>query len=102
MKQISRFLLSVVFLVVGVLHADTDDSRHPFLSDSEVIQWHTLLPKYIENDMTFALDIAKRDIEKISTIPLNEVTFDNTIAAFERSGNALSNLLSLVNNLEHA
>ena len=91
MKQISRFLLSVVFLVVGVLHADTDDSRHPFLSDSEVIQWHTLLPKYIEKDMTFALDIAKRDIEKISTIPLNEVTFDNTIAAIERSDDMLLN-----------
>ena len=89
-------------MAVSVLHADTDDSCHPFLSDPEVIQWHTLLPKYIENDMTFALDIAKRDIEKVSMIPLNKVTFENTIAAFERSGNALSNFLSLVNNLEHA
>ena len=102
MKRTNRCLLFVIFLAVSVLHADTDDSRHPFLSDSEVIQWHTLLPKYIENDMTFALDIAKKDIEKISTIPLDEVTFENTIAAFERSGNALSNFLSLVNNLENA
>ena len=102
MKRTSRCLLFVIFLAVSVLHADTDDSLHPFLSDSEVIQWHTLLPKYIENDMTFALDIAKRDIEKVSTIPLDEVTFENTIAAFERSGNTLSNFLSLVNNLEDA
>ena len=102
MKRINRCLLFVIFLAVSVLHADTDDSRHPFLSDSEVIQWHTLLPKYIEQDMTFALDIAKKDIEKVSTIPLNKVTFENTIAAFERSGNTLSNFLSLVNNLEHA
>ena len=37
MKRINRCLLFVIFLAVSVLHADTDDSRHPFLSDSEVI-----------------------------------------------------------------
>ena len=37
MKRTNRCLLFVIFLAVSVLHADTDDSRHPFLSDSEVI-----------------------------------------------------------------
>ncbi|MDB4708871.1 hypothetical protein OAE95_01745, partial [Akkermansiaceae bacterium] len=56
---------------------------HPFLADEFKIRWSTLTPEHIEADVTQAIETGRTNIEAIKTLPLGEVTYENTFAALE-------------------
>ncbi|MDR1401515.1 MAG: M3 family metallopeptidase [Puniceicoccales bacterium] len=77
-----------------------ESDYHPFLLDSDPIGWHTLLPKHIESDIRLAIDEAQMNIDGITSVPINELTFKNTILALERAGRKLHMAWSYVGHLD--
>ncbi|MDR1433398.1 MAG: M3 family metallopeptidase [Puniceicoccales bacterium] len=73
---------------------------HPFLADDDPIKWHTLLPKYIEGDIKYAIALAQKNIDAIAALPLDKLTFENTILALERAGAPLDRGWKCVNHLD--
>lgn len=57
--------------------------KHPFLTNDKVIKWNTLKPKYIAGDVRAAIDLSQKNIDKISSLPLEELTFDNVVIGME-------------------
>ena len=88
MLRMKQILLMVLFLFPKFLHAKEMNPYHPFLENSTNfnIKWNTLLPKYVEQDITTALEIAQKEIDEIASTPINKLTFENTVLALERSG----------------
>ena len=84
------FLLFVFPWIIFTQNIATGDEYHPFLVDSETVNWQSLETKYIEPDIEQAIEIAQKNIDKITSIPLDQVTFQNTIVALNNAENALA------------
>ena len=102
MLRMKQILLMVLFLFPKFLHAKEMNSYHPFLENSTNfnIKWNALLPKYVEQDIATALEIAQKEIDEIASTPINKLTFENTVLALERSGELLSSSWELVGHLD--
>lgn len=74
--------------------------KHPFLNNNFKINWSELKPEHVVPDIEDALKSAGANIEEISGIPDNEVTFLNTIVALENSTEALNEAWSKVMHLD--
>lgn len=91
----------VLFFLLFCLDASCmDNSKHPFLSEDMPIKWHTLLPEYVENDVNMAIEIAQANIDNISSLPVDSVTFENTIVALEHADKILDRAWSYVEHLD--
>jgi oligopeptidase A len=73
---------------------------HPFLADEDQISWHRLLPKYVEPDIELAIELAQRNIDAIASLPLDGLTFKNTIVALENASNQLDMAWGYVGHLD--
>ncbi|MDB4377444.1 M3 family metallopeptidase [Akkermansiaceae bacterium] len=73
---------------------------HPFLADEFKIRWSTLTPEHIEADVTQAIETGRTNIEAIKTLPLGEVTYENTFAALEIATEDLDRSWGRVNHLD--
>ena len=76
-----------------------DVDYHPFLVKGETIPWQELSHDHVVSDIKFAIEIAQKNIDQIASLPLNEVTFDNTIKALHDADNDLSTAHSLMSHL---
>ncbi|MDR1595964.1 MAG: M3 family metallopeptidase [Puniceicoccales bacterium] len=91
----------VLFFLCNFLEAGQMESAyHPFLADDDPIKWHTLLPKYIESDVKLAIEMSQRNIDTIASLPLDELTFQNTILALEKVSDPLDTAWSYVGHLD--
>lgn len=98
MKQ---FLLMVLFFICNFLEAEqVKKNYHPFLADDDPIKWHRLLPKYIESDISLAIELSQKNIDEIASLPLNKLTFKNTIIALEKAADPLDVAWSYVSHLD--
>ncbi|MDR2779228.1 MAG: M3 family metallopeptidase [Puniceicoccales bacterium] len=96
-----QFILMMLFFVCNFLKAEqVQENYHPFLVDEDPIKWHTLLPKYIESDISLAIDLSQKNIDEIASLPLNKLTFKNTILAFEKATDPLDMAWSYVSHLD--
>ncbi len=71
-----------LFLACNCLHASTMESHtHPFLVDDQFLNWQTLTPEHIENDISFAIKEAQKNIDAIASQDINDVSFESTVLA---------------------
>ncbi|MDR2777046.1 MAG: M3 family metallopeptidase [Puniceicoccales bacterium] len=95
------FILMVLFFVCNFLEAgQVKKNYHPFLADDDPIGWHRLLPKYIESDISLAIELSQKNIDEISSLPLNKLTFKNTIIALEKATDPLDVAWGYVSHLD--
>ncbi|MDR0693285.1 MAG: M3 family metallopeptidase [Puniceicoccales bacterium] len=98
MKQLA---LMVLFFICNFLEAgQVKKNYHPFLADDEPIKWHTLLPEYIESDISLAIELSQKNIDEIASLPLNKLTFKNTIIALEKATDPLDVAWGYVSHLD--
>jgi oligopeptidase A len=91
----------VLFFVCNFLEAEqVKKNYHPFLVDDDPIKWHRLLPKYIESDISLAIELAQKNIDEIASLPLNKLTFKNTIVALEKATDPLDVAWGYVSHLD--
>ena len=99
MSRLCR-LMVLFFLVICIDASCMEKNEHPFLSDDMPIKWNTLLPEYIERDVNIAIDMAQANIDAIASLPIEDVTFENTILALERADKTLDRAWSYVGHLD--
>lgn len=92
--------LILLFLGGLFLKAEGMEDYHPFLAKNDTIQWQTLKPQYIIQDVTLALEKAQHDIDVIAALPLDQLTFENTILALQYAGEDLDRAWSAVSHLD--
>ncbi len=63
---------------------------HPYLSPDFEIRWFTLTPETIVPSIRHALEEAKASVEKISTQPATQATYESSFLALEKSTETLS------------
>lgn len=88
-----------LFLACNCLHA-SDMNDHPFLVDEQFVNWQTLTPDHIENDIGYALSDAQNNIDRIASQDLDKLTFENTILALEYASNLLDRGWERVSHLD--
>lgn len=64
--------------------------EHPFLTGDFCPAWSSLTPEHVEKDINFSLKHSQEIINGITSLNTEELTFDNTFAALESSGNLLN------------
>ncbi len=97
MNKITLFL----FLACNCLHASNMTlNDHPFLVEEQFVNWQTLTYNHIENDITYALTEAQKNIDIIAQHDLNDLTFDNTILALEHATELLDRGWGRVSHLD--
>lgn len=99
MSRLCRLMI-LFFLVICLDASCMENNEHPFLSDDMPIKWNTLLPKYIERDVNIAIDVAQANIDAIASLPIEDVTFENTIVALEHADKVLDRAWSYVGHLD--
>jgi Zn-dependent oligopeptidase len=96
-----RAMLMMLFFACNFLEAGKMESGyHPFLANDDPINWHRLSPKYIEEDVKLAIELAQKNIDAIASLPLHKLTFKNTILALERASEPLSIAWKYVGHLD--
>lgn len=76
------------------------NAEHPFLSEDFYVDWAQLTPERIVPDITFALERARANIEKICAQTPDEISFDATILGFARATRELGRAWGRVCHLE--
>ncbi|MDR2737859.1 MAG: M3 family metallopeptidase [Puniceicoccales bacterium] len=91
----------MLFFFCAFLKADPMETEyHPFLADGDPIMWHTLLPKYIEPDVKLAIELSRKNIDGIASLPMDRLTFENTICALEAADYPLAVAWGYVGHLD--
>lgn len=73
----------------------------PFLDTGFHIRWSQLVPEAVEADVSAALDLAQKEVDSIAEgWQAEELTYENTIAAFEQAGEVLEKAWSKVSHLD--
>jgi len=73
---------------------------HPFLDAAFHIPWSQLQPKHIEPDISKGLEIAQQRIDVIAQQALDDVSYDSTLGALEKSTEDLSRAWTYVSHLD--
>lgn len=63
--------------------------EHPFVDQSFPIEWSKMTAEQMKTDILFALDQAKADLEALSKIPEDQMTFDSVFGGLGRLGKLL-------------
>lgn len=74
--------------------------NHPFLDNSVTVHWSELTPDRIEPDISSALKEAQKKLDAIAAQKSTELTYENTLAAFEGATETLSNAWGKVGHLD--
>lgn len=73
----------------------------PFLDTGFHIRWSQLVPDAIEADIGAALDLAQNEVDSLAEGWMaDELTYENTVAAFEKAGEVLEKAWSKVSHLD--
>lgn len=94
---------TILFLFLGCncLHASSMKiNEHPFLVEDQFVNWQTLTIAHIENDITFALVEAQKNIDAIAAQDLNALTFENTILALDHASELLDRGWTRISHLD--
>ena len=75
-------------------------SQNPFLKLSENPDWENLKPDHIRKDITFALERAENNLQRIRDLQPLETTFSNTVKALEHASHELYYAWGLVSHLD--
>lgn len=76
------------------------NNEHPFLSEDFYVDWAKLTPAHIVPDIDFALDRARKNIDKIKAQTPTEISFDATSLGFARATRELGRAWARVCHLE--
>ena len=75
-------------------------SKNPFLQLSGNPKWENLQPHHIREDITFALEKAEKNLQKIRDLRSDETTFANTVKALENASYELNYAWGLITHLD--
>lgn len=73
--------------------------QNPFLDNSFRIHWSRLTHDQVEEGITTALELAQQNIDALAADTEEVLTFENTMLAFEKSGEELGSAWGQVNHL---
>lgn len=77
------------------------ENSHPFLEDEFHIRWSRLVPEAVQPDIKLALEEAEANIAKLcEDFDPNDLTFENTLLALEKSTEDLSSAWGKVGHLD--
>ncbi len=74
-------------------------TKTEFLDDAKLVDWAKLTTDFIKPQIEEALESAQADIDSISALRPEEVTFDNTFLALENAGESLERAWGRVGHL---
>lgn len=74
--------------------------KHPFLDNTITVNWSTLTPDHVETDISYAIKETQKKIDSIAALDLQELTYDNTLAALEEATENLQNAWGKVGHLD--
>ncbi len=75
-------------------------NEHPFLDPGNYPDWSKLTADHVRADLTIALERAEKELDEIRQLNPDQVSFENTIKALERSALQLSQTWGLVAHLD--
>ena len=86
-----RQSLHLFFLFLSVaLPSPAATSAHPFLDRERPIRWSRLTQDKLEPDIQEAMRLTRTAIEEISRLRPEEMTYENTFGALEKSNDLLT------------
>lgn len=86
-----RQSLYLLFLFLSVsLPSPAAISAHPFLDRERPIRWSRLTPDKLEPDIQEAMRRTRASVEEISRLRPEEMTYENTFGALEKSNGLLT------------
>lgn len=75
-------------------------TNHPFLAKDYHVRWSTLTPDHVEADINEGLRLAEINLEKIRTLPEDQLTYHNTFGALEVASEELDRAWGRLNHLD--
>tara|TARA_B100000965_G_scaffold388125_1_gene392333 strand:+ start:764 stop:2839 length:2076 start_codon:yes stop_codon:yes gene_type:complete len=75
-------------------------AQHPFLQKTLPIDWPSLKPEHIEEDISIALANAEAQVEELAQRSLEGLSFENTFLALEKATEDLNRAWSKVTHLD--
>ena len=75
-------------------------SKNPFLSESFLPAWSKLTPSELSSAIDQAIAMAEKDLAAIEALSSEQVTFENTYGAYERTARELSFAWGLASHLD--
>ena len=73
---------------------------HPFNDPSFAVRWSTLVPEAVEADVRIGLEEAKNKIDAIASLPLNQLSYENTFHALEQASKTLNRAWGRLSHLD--
>lgn len=89
MRLPRQFFHFLFLFLSGALPFPAHSSAHPFLDKARPIRWSQLTPDKLEPDIREAVRLTRSSIEEISRLQPEEITYENTFGALERSNGLL-------------
>jgi len=73
---------------------------HPFNDPSFAVRWSTLVPEAVEADVRIGLEEAKNKIDAIASLPLTQLSYENTFHALEQASKTLNRAWGRLSHLD--
>lgn len=90
MWSLRRFFCLLSLFLSGVLPSPADCYAHPFLDKARPIRWSSLTPDRLEPDIREGMRLTQSAVEGISRLQPEEMTYENTFGALEKSNDLLT------------